>query len=188
MRFGPAPAARPRSARSRSSTASSPDGRVRALRLPMPARVGHGGSFAFGTSCAVVSFNYLQMSSLQLGGDAPAGMPDRPGDDLEVAQWPGADQCSAAEPGVERAAGQLAVPSSGRERADHRPTIRIRPFGDATGSGRARRSCSMRHSSTASWGVICAVALAARPLRSARCRCCSATGSASGPIATATSP
>jgi hypothetical protein len=40
---------------------------VQALRLPIQGQVGKGGSFAFGTSCAVVSFNYLQMSSLQLG-------------------------------------------------------------------------------------------------------------------------
>jgi hypothetical protein len=44
-----------------------PDGRVQALRLPISGQVGGGGSFAFGTSCAVVSWNYLQMSSLQLG-------------------------------------------------------------------------------------------------------------------------
>jgi hypothetical protein len=44
-----------------------PDGRVQALRLPITGQIGRGGSFAFGTSCAVVSFNYLQMSSLQLG-------------------------------------------------------------------------------------------------------------------------
>ena len=44
-----------------------PDGRVRALRLPITGQIGHGGSFAFGTSCAVVSFNYLKSGALQLG-------------------------------------------------------------------------------------------------------------------------
>ena len=44
-----------------------PGGKVRALRLPIQGQVGKAGSFAFGTTCAVVSFNYLQMSSLQLG-------------------------------------------------------------------------------------------------------------------------
>ena len=44
-----------------------PNGRVRALRLPIQGRLGPGGSFAIGTACAVVSFNYLQMSTLQLG-------------------------------------------------------------------------------------------------------------------------
>jgi len=67
IRFGPGPG---------SSTALStvaqldgkfPGGRVQALRLPIQGQVGKGGSFAFGTSGAVVSFNYLQMSSLQLG-------------------------------------------------------------------------------------------------------------------------
>ncbi|MFL6765761.1 MAG: YdbH domain-containing protein, partial [Sphingomicrobium sp.] len=43
------------------------DGRVQALRLPITGEIGRGGSFAFGTSCAVVSFNYLKMSALQLG-------------------------------------------------------------------------------------------------------------------------
>jgi hypothetical protein len=44
-----------------------PDGRVQALRIPIDGRIGHGGSFAFGTSCAVVSFNSLRMRALQLG-------------------------------------------------------------------------------------------------------------------------
>ena len=46
---------------------SFPGGRVQALRLPIRGEVGKGGSFAFGTTCAVVTFNYLQMSALQLG-------------------------------------------------------------------------------------------------------------------------
>jgi len=44
-----------------------PNGRVHALRIPIDGRIGRGGSFAFGTSCAVVSFNYLKTSALQLG-------------------------------------------------------------------------------------------------------------------------
>ncbi len=43
------------------------NGRVQALRLPIDGRIGPGGSFAVGTSCAVVSVNYLQMSTIQLG-------------------------------------------------------------------------------------------------------------------------
>ena len=67
IRFGPGPGG---------STALStivqldgifPSGRVQALRLPIAGQIGHGGSFAFGTSCLVASFNYLQMSTLQLG-------------------------------------------------------------------------------------------------------------------------
>ena len=67
IRFGPGPGG---------STAVStvalldgpfPNGRVRALRLPIDGRLGPGGAFAVGTGCAVVSFQYLQMSSLQLG-------------------------------------------------------------------------------------------------------------------------
>jgi hypothetical protein len=44
-----------------------PGGRVQALRVPIAGRIGKGGSFAFGTSCAVVSFNYLRTGVLQLG-------------------------------------------------------------------------------------------------------------------------
>jgi len=44
-----------------------PKGSVQALRLPINGQIGKGGSFAFGTSCAVVSFNYLRVSALQLG-------------------------------------------------------------------------------------------------------------------------
>lgn len=43
-----------------------PDGRVRALRLPIEGWIGSGGSFAFGTSCAVVSFDYAQFGTLAL--------------------------------------------------------------------------------------------------------------------------
>jgi translocation and assembly module TamB len=44
-----------------------PGGRVQALRLPITGEIGRGGSFAFGTSCAVVSFNAMRMSTLELG-------------------------------------------------------------------------------------------------------------------------
>jgi translocation and assembly module TamB len=44
-----------------------PNGRVQALRLPITGRIGRGGSFAFGTSCAVVSVSYFQMNAIQLG-------------------------------------------------------------------------------------------------------------------------
>jgi len=63
-----------------------PKGRVQALRLPISGQIGRGGSFAFGTSCAVVSFNYLRMSALQLGATrlpvcpiGPAIIAKRPG-------------------------------------------------------------------------------------------------------------
>ena len=44
-----------------------PDGRVRALRVPISGRLGAGGSLALGTACADISFAYLQTGSLQLG-------------------------------------------------------------------------------------------------------------------------
>jgi len=44
-----------------------PNGSVTALRLPIQGRLGPAGAFAMGTACAVVSFDYLKMSTLQLG-------------------------------------------------------------------------------------------------------------------------
>jgi hypothetical protein len=77
VRFGPGPGG---------STAVStvalldgvfPNGRVRALRLPIAGRLGPGGTFAVGTGCVVVSFDYLKISDLQLGATrlpvCPAG-------------------------------------------------------------------------------------------------------------------
>jgi hypothetical protein len=44
-----------------------PNGAVRALRLPIQGHLGPGGGFAIGTACAVVSWQYLRLSTLQLG-------------------------------------------------------------------------------------------------------------------------
>ena len=66
IRFGPGPGGSTALSTIAQLDGSFPGGRTQALRLPIEGRVGKGGSFAFGTSCAVVSFNYLQMSSLQL--------------------------------------------------------------------------------------------------------------------------
>jgi len=67
LRFGPGPGGSTALSTVAQLDGKFPGGRVQALRLPIQGEVGKGGSFAFGTSCAVVSFNYLQMSSLQLG-------------------------------------------------------------------------------------------------------------------------
>jgi translocation and assembly module TamB len=86
IRFGPGPG--------RSTALSTvvqldgpfPNGRVQALRLPITGQIGRGGSFAFGTSCAVVSFSALTMKKLQLGATrlpvcpiGPAIIAKRPG-------------------------------------------------------------------------------------------------------------
>jgi hypothetical protein len=65
-----------------------PNGRVRALRLPIQGHLGRGGSFAFGTACEVVSWNYLQMSAVQLG---PTRLPVCPIGPAMVAKAPGGD-------------------------------------------------------------------------------------------------
>jgi translocation and assembly module TamB len=67
IRFGPGPGGSTALSTVAQLDGSFPNGRVRALRLPIQGRIGHGGSFAFGTACAAVSFNYLQMSTIQLG-------------------------------------------------------------------------------------------------------------------------
>ncbi len=67
MRFGPGPDGSTALSTVAQLDGKFPGGRVQALQLPIAGQVGKGGSFAFGTSCAVVSFNYLQMSSVQLG-------------------------------------------------------------------------------------------------------------------------
>jgi len=67
IRFGPGPGGSTALSTVALLDGSFPDGRVRALRLPITGNLGPGGRFAFGTACAVVSFNYLQVSSLQLG-------------------------------------------------------------------------------------------------------------------------
>lgn len=42
-------------------------GRVQALKIPINGRLGSGGSFAFGTGCAVASFAYLKTGALEFG-------------------------------------------------------------------------------------------------------------------------
>lgn len=61
-------------------------GRVQALRLPITGEIGSGGGFAFGTSCAVVSLNYLQTGALQLG---PTRLPVCPINHAIISKLPG---------------------------------------------------------------------------------------------------
>jgi len=104
VRFGPGPD---------SSTALStvaqldgpfPNGRVQALRLPITGRVGRGGSFAFGTACAVVSWNSFQMSALQLGA---ARLPICPIGPATVSKEPGAPVQVSARLGATALNGRL---------------------------------------------------------------------------------
>ena len=67
IRFGPGPGGSTALSTVAQLDGPFPNGRVQALRLPITGQIGRGGSFAFGTSCAVVSFNALQTGSLQLG-------------------------------------------------------------------------------------------------------------------------
>lgn len=67
IHFGPGPGGSTAISTVAQLDGSFPGGRVQALRLPLAGRVGRAGSFAFGTSCAVVSFEYMQMSTIQFG-------------------------------------------------------------------------------------------------------------------------
>jgi hypothetical protein len=67
IRFGPGPGGATAVSTIALLDGPFPNGRVRALRLPIQGRLGPGGAFAVGTTCAVVSFSYLQLSTLQLG-------------------------------------------------------------------------------------------------------------------------
>jgi translocation and assembly module TamB len=93
IRFGPGPGGSTALSTLAQLDGPFPDGRVRALRIPITGRIGSGGSFAFGTSCAVVSFNYLQYSELQLG---PTRLPICPLGPAMVSKRPGGPVLASA--------------------------------------------------------------------------------------------
>ncbi|HEX8841232.1 MAG TPA: YdbH domain-containing protein [Sphingomicrobium sp.] len=86
IRFGPGPGGSTALSTIAQLDGPFPNGRVQALRLPIEGRVGHSGSFAFGTACAVVSWNYLKMSAVQLG---PTRLPVCPVGPAMVYKAPG---------------------------------------------------------------------------------------------------
>ena len=86
IRFGPGTGGTTAISTSAQLDGPFPDGRVQALRVPIQGRIGRGGSFAFGTSCAVVSWNYLQLSALQLGA---ARLPVCPAGSAIISKSPG---------------------------------------------------------------------------------------------------
>jgi translocation and assembly module TamB len=67
IRFGPGPAGSTEISTVALLDGHFANGRVQALRLPLDGRLGPRGALAIGTACEVVSFNYLQLSTLQLG-------------------------------------------------------------------------------------------------------------------------
>jgi translocation and assembly module TamB len=92
IRFGPGPGGSTAVATLAQLDGAFPGGRVQALRLPIEGHIGRAGSFAFGTSCAVVTFNSFQMSSIQLGATrlplcpiGPAIVSKPPGGSLRTA-------------------------------------------------------------------------------------------------------
>ena len=93
IRFGPGPGGSTALSTVAQLDGPFPDGRVQALRLPITGRIGQGGSFAFGTSCAVVSFNYLKTGVLQLG---PTRLPVCPIGPAIVAKRPGGPVLTSA--------------------------------------------------------------------------------------------
>src|SRR5207253_4561450 len=93
IRFGPGPDGSTALSTLAQLDGPFPDGRVQALRLPIQGRIGHKGSFAFGTACAVVSWNMFQMSRLQLG---PARLPICPIGPAMVSKQPGGPVLASA--------------------------------------------------------------------------------------------
>ena len=93
MHFGPAPGGATAISTVAELDGPFPGGRVQALRLPITGEVGRAGSFAFGTACAVVSFNYLQMSSFQLG---PTRLPVCPIGPAMIVKRPGGPVLASA--------------------------------------------------------------------------------------------
>ena len=104
IRFGPGPGGTTALTTSAQLDGPFPDGRVQALRVPIEGRIGRGGSFAFGTSCAVVSWNFLQMSSLQLGA---ARVPVCPIGPAIVSKSPGGNVQASARLNVTILSGRL---------------------------------------------------------------------------------
>jgi hypothetical protein len=86
IRFGPGPGGTTQLSTLAQLDGPFPGGRIQALRLPITGRIGRGGSFAFGTSCAVVSFAYLRTGALQLG---PSQLPICPVGNAIVSKQPG---------------------------------------------------------------------------------------------------
>jgi hypothetical protein len=93
IRFGPGPGGSMAVSTAAQLDGSFPGGRVQALRLPIQGRIGQAGSFAFGTSCAVVSFNYFQTSTIQFGA---ARLPVCPIGTAIVSKAPGGSVMTAA--------------------------------------------------------------------------------------------
>ena len=86
IRFGPGPGGSTAVSTVAQLDGPFPNGRVAALRLPIQGHLGPAGAFAVGTGCAVVSFNYLQMSTLQLG---PTRLPVCPIGSAIITKQPG---------------------------------------------------------------------------------------------------
>jgi hypothetical protein len=93
IRFGPGPGNSTQLSTVAQLDGPFPDGRVQALRLPINGRIGRGGSFAFGTSCAVVSFAQLRTGALQLG---PTRLPVCPIGSAIVSKQPGGPVLASA--------------------------------------------------------------------------------------------
>jgi hypothetical protein len=104
IRFGPGPGGTTALSTVAQLDGSFPDGRVRALRLPIEGRIGRAGSFAFGTACAVVSWNHFQMGVLQLG---PARVPVCPLGEAIVSRRPGGTVQASARINATALSGRL---------------------------------------------------------------------------------
>ncbi len=104
IRFGPGPGNTTALSTTAQLDGPFPDGRVQALRLPIDGRIGRGGSFAFGTSCAVVSFDALRTGVFQFGRTRLPVCPIGP---AMVTKAPGSALLANARIGATSLSGQL---------------------------------------------------------------------------------
>jgi len=93
IRFGPGPGGSTAVSTVAQLDGPFQDGHVQALRLPITGQVGRAGGFAFGTSCLVVSFDALQLSTLRFG---PTRLPVCPIGPAIILKRPGGPVLAAA--------------------------------------------------------------------------------------------
>ena len=137
IRFGPGPGNTTALSTVAQIDGAFPGGRTQALRMPIDGRIGKGGGFAFGTACAVVSFNQFQIGSFRFG---PTRLPVCPIGPAIVTKQPGGPVIAGAlhRAGAQWPAGQVAAACrprpTGRSSASNSPSTV-----SACGSAKRRR-------------------------------------------------
>ncbi len=179
IRFGPGPGGSTALSTVAQLDGPFPNGRVQALRLPITGRIGPGGSFAFGTSCAVVSFNSLKTGALQLG---PTRLPVCPIGPAIIAKRPGGAVLASARFSGPVLNGRIGSSPLHLAAAGGQIVGKVFSF-DRSACGSASRNRPLYSTLPGSTAALSAPASAgssaARRRRSGMCRCSSAMRSGS---------